>query len=685
MISWPRPRCASWATRLPIVPLRDEQAGLLAEQLGGALLERDDGRVVAEDVVADLGLGHRAAHGGRRAGDGVAAQVDRAVGMSVMEASIGRRRARPAGRGDNCTGAHLLSSALAATDPWCSGPTCQPVTLEIAGSNPVGSAITASSYAPSARPDGAFFLPGRARAAPVDSRPGRPGRLPPVRRLPSDGHRPRRARRRRARSRSALGWARAAAEPVAADRRGRRAATSPRPSADRRRRPPRASHRRRIAVAGARRRASAATPAPPLAAPTSRSCRSPSSGRRRPAATATTSPRSSPGRDALRRPSSSSTPRRTRSSPRSASTGRPTRPRSSWPPDAATLTTDLAENRKRLAFLRADAVGPARPGARLGRARRCSASGAVKTVADWGLTARLPQRAGTPAFDPAQAVDARRRRRHPARPRRRPDDQDQGQGRRLPVRRRHRRHHRRATAARRSAGTCRTTQRTGNAGAMRDLIKGADIAIANFENPAPNTFRYHTSGTVFSADPKLHQGPRRTPASTGSAIANNHIRDAGGDGILQTIANLEEVRDRVERRRQEPRGGAQAGDPRGRRDQGRVPRLRHDRQGLTARAPTEPAAPDVGRRVKADVAAARKAGAEVVIVFPHWGTEYDPTPFGGQQKLARRRDRRRRRPRHRQPRPLGGRDGGLRRASRSGTRSATSSSTRRGPSRRWRA
>ena len=29
------------------------------------------------------------------------------------------------------------------------------------------------------------------------------------------------------------------------------------------------------------------------------------------------------------------------------------------------------------------------------------------------------------------------------------------------------------------------------------------------------------------------------------------------------------------------------------------------------------------------------AGAEVVIVFPHWGTEYDPTPFKGQQTLAR--------------------------------------------------
>ncbi len=47
---------------------RDEQAGLLAEELGGAFLEGDDGRVVAEHVVADLGLGHRAAHRGRRAG-----------------------------------------------------------------------------------------------------------------------------------------------------------------------------------------------------------------------------------------------------------------------------------------------------------------------------------------------------------------------------------------------------------------------------------------------------------------------------------------------------------------------------------------------------------------------------------------------------------------------------------------
>ena len=57
-------------------PRGDEQAGLLAEQLGGALLEGVDRRVVAEDVVADLGLGHRPAHRRGRVGDGVAAQVD---------------------------------------------------------------------------------------------------------------------------------------------------------------------------------------------------------------------------------------------------------------------------------------------------------------------------------------------------------------------------------------------------------------------------------------------------------------------------------------------------------------------------------------------------------------------------------------------------------------------------------
>jgi 3-deoxy-7-phosphoheptulonate synthase len=56
---------------------RREDRGLLPEQLGDALLERGDGRVLPVDVVADRCRGHRVAHRGGRAGDGVAAEVDR--------------------------------------------------------------------------------------------------------------------------------------------------------------------------------------------------------------------------------------------------------------------------------------------------------------------------------------------------------------------------------------------------------------------------------------------------------------------------------------------------------------------------------------------------------------------------------------------------------------------------------
>ena len=56
-------------------------------------------------------------------------------------------------------------------DPWCSGPTCQPVTLEIAGSNPVGSAITRISLRPVRPPGrGVPLPPGRAVRGPSAAR-----------------------------------------------------------------------------------------------------------------------------------------------------------------------------------------------------------------------------------------------------------------------------------------------------------------------------------------------------------------------------------------------------------------------------------------------------------------------------------------------------------------------------------
>jgi poly-gamma-glutamate synthesis protein (capsule biosynthesis protein) len=38
--------------------------------------------------------------------------------------------------------------------------------------------------------------------------------------------------------------------------------------------------------------------------------------------------------------------------------------------------------------------------------------------------------------------------------------------------------------------------------------------------------------------------------------------------------------------------------------------------------------------LKKDIAAAREAGADLVIVFPHWGVEYRAKPTAGQRNLA---------------------------------------------------
>ena len=57
-------------------PRRQEQGGLVPQQLGDPVLEAVDGRVEAALLVADLGRGHRPAHALARARLGVAPQVD---------------------------------------------------------------------------------------------------------------------------------------------------------------------------------------------------------------------------------------------------------------------------------------------------------------------------------------------------------------------------------------------------------------------------------------------------------------------------------------------------------------------------------------------------------------------------------------------------------------------------------
>jgi hypothetical protein len=306
-------------------------------------------------------------------------------------------------------------------------------------------------------------------------------------------------------------------------------------------------------------------------------------------------------------------------------------------PDAAALTKDLAKHRKRLAFMRADAVTAAVRALAWGD-RSLFGVDRITDAAEWRLHAQLPRPvAGADApdagFDPGatwtlfaggdilldrgvyQTIRVR------------------GRGVDFPFD---------GGTAEITGRTCCSafgwpqpvTRRTGNEGAVRELIEGADVAIANFENPAPNRVRWHTSGTVFSADPDIVDGLVNAGIDAVS-LANNHIGDAGDAGILQTIDNLDE------------RGLAHFGAGE---DQtaARKPAM-IETDGVTvavlgydtiARAyfadKGEAGSSQLSLvRVRNDIENAREAGADVVIVFPHWGVEYRSTPFAGQQRLAR--------------------------------------------------
>ncbi len=296
---------------------------------------------------------------------------------------------------------------------------------------------------------------------------------------------------------------------------------------------------------------------------------------------------------------------------------------------ATALATNLAANSNRLAFLRADEVDPSVRAIDWG-GKSLYGVDRVKSLGNWPLTARLigPE---TPAYDPKaawtlfaggdilldrgvkQAIDAN--------------------GIDYPY----------DGGTVKVTGMCRDcspmgwdlpyTKRTGNAGAVRSLISGADLAIANFENPAPNKWRWHGSGTVFNANPALIAGLRDAGIDWVS-LANNHIGDAGRTGMLQTMKNLDKY--------DIAHGGL-----------GRNTAAAHKATLLEAGevtvgilgydmiAPGYHAGTDLAgsarmtrKALKADIKAARVAGADVVIVFPHWGIEYRAQPSATQQKMA---------------------------------------------------
>jgi len=298
---------------------------------------------------------------------------------------------------------------------------------------------------------------------------------------------------------------------------------------------------------------------------------------------------------------------------------------------AAMLMADLAAHRDRLAFLRADEVGP---GVRAMGWRASALFGVhrLKDLSRWSLTAELAAPATGP-YDPATTWtlfaggDLGLDRSYAF------VVTKQGKGMDYPF----------------DGGTARvaglvccspfgwkvpTIVSTGHRGAMRDLISSADLALANMEESAPDHFTFHRHGTVFTGDPGLLAGIARAGIDVAS-VASTHIGDGGRNGILQTMASMWKYGIT-------PFGAgvnlAAARKPAVFEEGGvKVAILGYDGisyRAYGATATTIGDSPLDANSFKADIQAARAAGANVVIVFPHWGIEYTSGPSPLQQRLG---------------------------------------------------
>ena len=223
-------------------------------------------------------------------------------------------------------------------------------------------------------------------------------------------------------------------------------------------------------------------------------------------------------------------------------------------PDATTLAADLAKNRKRLAFLRADAVGPAVRALAWGDTALFGVD-RVKTLADWPLTrAACPRPTAADAYDPATTWtlfaggDILL---------------DRGvyltlkdKGADFPF----------DGGTADITGRCKDcsplgwdtpyTKRTGNAGAVRDLIKGADIADRQLREPGPEQPALPRLGDHLLGRPAAHRRPRRTPASTGSRWPTTTSATPARPGCCRRSKNVKKRGIAVLGRRQGPRTAA---------------------------------------------------------------------------------------------------------------------------------
>ena len=175
--------------------------------------------------------------------------------------------------------------------------------------------------------------------------------------------------------------------------------------------------------------------------------------------------------------------------------------------------------------------------------------------------------------------------------------------------------------------------------AAKPVASAADLAICHMETVYGKDGGPFSGYPAFMTPPQLAQAVKDTGYDSCST-ASNHTLDAGSEGVRRTLDAMDRA------------GLRHVGSARTAAESARTAMLRAGGKGGAKVAqlaytygtngiPTPPGKPwTVNRidpdRIVADARAARKAGADVVVVSMHWGTEWQEAPDATQLSVAER-------------------------------------------------
>jgi len=180
-----------------------------------------------------------------------------------------------------------------------------------------------------------------------------------------------------------------------------------------------------------------------------------------------------------------------------------------------------------------------------------------------------------------------------------------------------------------------TAERLGETGEVREYLRGADLTLANFENPVIRNAVYHPNATTFTGDLRLMPILRQAGID-GVTLGNNHVLDAGVSGLDETLGHLDDA------------GISHAGAGMGL-DEAREPMifsLGETKVGVLSyhgvpsyewswATETVPGTVPLLERVMREDVKRLERRVDLVAVMPHWGKEYAATPEPGQVDFAR--------------------------------------------------